>query len=243
MMRYLFLAIFTIAFVGYMAWSNNSDIDSQTLSSNNSNSAVIADDSTKTASSRKYELPSEVIDYDGDDISDEAVIEKQVNQNVLEENEEEDDFFAEGDHRRLLLYNIHTKEELDVVYWADGEYLPKAINSLAWFLRDWRTNTSTEMDPELYDFLARLYDKVGTQNPVHVISGYRTKKTNDALRAGGGGQARKSQHVLGKAIDIAIPGVSTKTLRDEAIALKKGGVGYYPKSGFVHIDTGPIRQW
>lgn len=145
--------------------------------------------------------------------------------------------------RSLNLYNIHTKEHLNITFWVNGHYIAPAIKRLNWFMRDWRVNKATKMDPEVYSLLYILNKNVKGREAIHVISGHRTRKTNDALRRQGRNTAKKSQHVEGRAIDIMIPGVSIKKLRMEALKLKKGGVGYYPKSGFVHIDTGDVRQW
>jgi uncharacterized protein YcbK (DUF882 family) len=149
------------------------------------------------------------------------------------------------DERRVALYNIHTKETLDLVYMRDGKRLPEALKQINWFLRDWRENEPTLMDPELIDLLWELRTELGTQVPTHVISGYRSSKTNNMLRKTRGGQAKKSQHILGKAMDIQFPDVPLKRLRYSALIRERGGVGYYPTSAipFVHIDTGRTRHW
>ncbi len=96
---------------------------------------------------------------------------------------------------------------------------------------------------DLYLLIYDLYTYFDTDAPIHLISGHRSKKTNDALRAMGRGTAKKSMHVLGKAADIAIPGIPLNKLREKALSMKRGGVGYYPKTGFIHVDTGRVRQW
>ncbi|MEQ8823284.1 MAG: DUF882 domain-containing protein [Filomicrobium sp.] len=147
--------------------------------------------------------------------------------------------------RRIALYNIHNKETIDLVYKREGKYLPDAMKRINWFLRDWRQNKPTKMDPKLIDLLWEIRTELGTRVPTHVISGYRSPKTNAMLRKTRGGQARKSQHTLGKALDIHFPDVPVKRLRYSALIRERGGVGYYPTSAipFVHIDTGRTRHW
>ncbi|WP_208454386.1 DUF882 domain-containing protein [Methyloligella sp. GL2] len=147
--------------------------------------------------------------------------------------------------RTLRFYNIHTKEYLTVTYKVNDRYVPSAMDKLNRFMGDWRRNEPTKMDPELIDLIWTIYTRLGASEPIHLISGYRSKKTNDALRAKGGGQAKYSQHTLGKAADIHIPGVPVKRLRNMALIQEWGGVGYYPNSGipFVHVDTGRVRMW
>jgi len=147
--------------------------------------------------------------------------------------------------RRIALYNIHTKETLDIVYMRDGKRLPDAMKQINWLLRDWRENEKASMDPELIDLLWEIRSELGTQVPTHVISGFRSSKTNRMLRKTRGGQAKKSQHILGKAMDIQFPDVPLKKLRYSALIRERGGVGYYPTSAlpFVHIDTGRTRHW
>lgn len=147
--------------------------------------------------------------------------------------------------RRIALYNIHTKETLDIVYKRDGKRLPEAMKKINWFLRDWREDEPTKMDPELIDLLWEIRSELGTQVPTHVISGFRSSKTNKMLRKTRGGQAKKSQHLLGRALDIQFPDVPLKRLRYSALIRERGGVGYYPTSAlpFVHIDTGRTRHW
>ncbi len=147
--------------------------------------------------------------------------------------------------RRIALYNIHNKETIDIVYKRDGKYLPDALKKLNWFLRDWRRNEPTKMDPALVDLLWEIRTELGTQVPTHVISGFRSPKTNEMLRKTRGGQAKKSQHILGKAMDIQFPDIPLKRLRYSALIRERGGVGYYPTSAipFVHIDTGRARHW
>lgn len=153
---------------------------------------------------------------------------------------------AAGDgERRIALYNIHTKETLDIVYMRNGKRLSEAMKKINWILRDWRQNEPTKMDPKLVDLLWEIRQELGTREPTHIISGYRSSKTNNMLRKTRGGQARKSRHILGKAMDIHFPDVPVKRLRYSALIRERGGVGYYPTSAipFVHIDTGRTRHW
>jgi uncharacterized protein YcbK (DUF882 family) len=152
---------------------------------------------------------------------------------------------ASGETRTLSLFNIHTKEVLTVTFKKDGRYDPDALKQLNHFMRDWRKDASREMDPELIDLIWTLHKELGSNEPVELICGYRTAATNESLRRKGGGQAKASQHILGKAADIVFPDVALKTLRNSALIQEWGGVGYYPTSGvpFVHVDTGRVRMW
>ncbi len=146
-------------------------------------------------------------------------------------------------HKELELYNVNTQEKLEAVFWVAGDYVPKALDELNQFMRDWRRNQIVDIDPDLYKLLHDLYNEVDAEKPIQLISGHRSEKTNNSLRAQGRNTAKKSQHVLGKAADIMIPGVPVKELREEALELERGGVGYYPNDNFVHVDTGRVRQW
>jgi uncharacterized protein YcbK (DUF882 family) len=152
---------------------------------------------------------------------------------------------ASGETRSLSLFNIHTKEALTVTFKKDGHYDPDALKQINHFMRDWRRNESREMDPELIDLIWTLHKELGSNEPVELICGYRTATTNESLRRKGGGQAKASQHILGKAADIVFPDVPLNTLRNSALIQEWGGVGYYPTSGvpFVHVDTGRVRMW
>ena len=146
--------------------------------------------------------------------------------------------------KRVSLYNIHTGELTKAVYWADGEYIAEEIDALNRLLRDYRTGEIHPIDPKLFDLLFDL--KAGftkSDKPYHVISGYRSPKTNNQLRRHSKGVAKHSLHMEGRAIDINLPGVDLAHLRLAARLMKRGGVGYYPKSGFVHVDTGRVRYW
>jgi len=152
---------------------------------------------------------------------------------------------ALGETRTLSMFNIHTKEALTVTFKKDGHYDQNALNQLNHFMRDWRRDESRVMDPELIDLIWTLHQQLGSKEPVHLICGYRSANTNESLRKRGGGQAKHSQHILGKAADMVFPDVAVKTLRNSALVQEWGGVGYYPTSGvpFVHVDTGRVRMW
>lgn len=145
---------------------------------------------------------------------------------------------------RLLLYHLHTNERIDVVYRQGDTYVPDAVNRLDHFLRDHRTGDVITLDPRLFDLLSDLTAALGRAGAeIDIVCGYRTPWSNEFLRRTTVGVAKHSQHTLGEAIDIRIPGVSTARLRDAALSLHRGGVGYYPESQFVHVDLGPIRRW
>ncbi|TCD11456.1 DUF882 domain-containing protein [Oricola cellulosilytica] len=152
---------------------------------------------------------------------------------------------AEAETRTLKLYYVHTKERAEITYKKNGRYLQSGLNKLNRFLRDWRRNEPTRMDPELFDVIWEAYRMAGGRDYIHVVSAYRSPATNEMLRRTRGGQAKKSQHTLGKAMDFYIPGVKLSKLREIGFKLQGGGVGYYPKSGspFVHFDTGNVRAW
>jgi len=146
----------------------------------------------------------------------------------------------------LHLHHLHTGETLDVVYRVGDKYLPDAIAKLNYFLRDHRTNDVSHYDVKEFDLLHSVMSKLGKPNAViDVVCGYRTPWSNNYLRTRSAvtGVAQNSQHMQAKAIDIRVPGVATSRLRDVALSLHGGGVGYYPVSQFVHVDVGPVRQW
>ena len=148
--------------------------------------------------------------------------------------------------RVLSFFHTHTGERLKIAYCCDGEYQPEALAQLNHLLRDFRVNEQKEIDPKLFDLLHELGGVLETDQPYHVISGYRSPKTNAILRERGGshtGVASKSLHMVGKAMDIRVPGVKLDHLRSAAASLKVGGVGFYPTSNFVHVDTGRVRYW
>jgi uncharacterized protein YcbK (DUF882 family) len=147
------------------------------------------------------------------------------------------------DERRLSFYHTPTGKSLEVVYARGGEYIEPALDSIEHFLSDFRTGDSRTIDPELLDLIHDLRESLGSDATFEVISAYRSPATNDMLRGRSSGVARNSQHVVGKAIDVRLQGVETERLRDAAIALARGGVGYYEASDFVHVDTGRVRRW
>ena len=145
--------------------------------------------------------------------------------------------------RSLAFYNTHTGERLNVVYWMQGSYVSESLAEVNYILRDHRTDQIRSIDGELLDLLFALRTELATNQPFHIISGYRSPQTNAFLHANSSGVVENSLHLVGKAIDIRTPGKSLSVLRKAAVALKGGGVGYYPKSDFVHVDVGRIRYW
>lgn len=148
--------------------------------------------------------------------------------------------------RTLSFFNTHTGERLRSTYCCDGRYEPEALQQINHILRDFRVDEVKPIDPKLLDLLHELGGTLQTDQPFHIISGYRSPHTNQVLRARGGnstGVASKSLHMVGKAIDIRVPGVRLDDLSGAARSLKLGGVGYYPSSNFVHVDTGRVRSW
>ncbi len=145
--------------------------------------------------------------------------------------------------RKLSFYNTHTGENIKAVYSEQGAYVTQALTDINYILRDFRTGEVKEIDTALLDLLFTLQQKLESNGPFHVISGYRSQKTNSLLCALNNGVARNSLHIQGKAIDIRLPGYDLKTLQRMAIELRSGGVGYYPKSDFVHVDVGRVRYW
>ena len=148
-----------------------------------------------------------------------------------------------GQDRTLKFYHTHTGEVLEVAYYRQGEYNPLALARIRIFLADWRDGKQRDLDPELMDFLWRIQQATGNTNTWEVISAYRSPKTNEMLRSKSSGVAKMSQHLIGNAIDVRLNGLDLKVLRDTARSLKLGGVGYYPGSDFIHVDTGRVRYW
>ncbi len=147
------------------------------------------------------------------------------------------------EERRLAFYHTHTGKRLDVVYKHNGEFVPEALSVINTFLSDFRTGEVADMDPHLLDLIYDLREATGSESTYEVISAYRSPATNDMLRQRSGGVAKNSQHLLGKAIDVRLSDVDLTKLRDTAIAMQRGGVGYYASPNFVHIDTGRVRRW
>ena len=145
--------------------------------------------------------------------------------------------------RTLSFFHMHTHEHLEVVYRSAGRYDPRALERIDHILRDHRTGEVKPIDKDLLELLYNLCRRLDTEEPFHVISGYRSPKTNERLRAQGRGVASTSLHLQGKAVDILVPGCDLAVLRDAAMEAQAGGVGYYPVPGFVHVDVGPIRSW
>ena len=154
---------------------------------------------------------------------------------------------VEGPKYSLKLSNLHTGEALNVIYRIGNTYIPEALDKLNHFLRDSHNEDVSHYDPREFDVLHTVLARLGKpDNVINIVCGYRSKETNEMLRQGSTartGVAEHSQHILAKAIDIRVPGVATTQLRDAALSLEAGGVGYYPKSQFVHVDVGPVRTW
>jgi uncharacterized protein YcbK (DUF882 family) len=148
-----------------------------------------------------------------------------------------------GPERALAFHNLHTGESLKTAFRADGDYVPEAMARINQVLRDHRSGEVGPIDPRLLDLLYVLRRKVDSRETFHVISGYRSPATNDKLRRSGRGVAKNSFHTKGMAIDVRLPGRHLADLRKAALTLRRGGVGYYPNSNFVHVDTGPVRRW
>src|SRR5436190_5737916 len=157
------------------------------------------------------------------------------------------DATAGGETRTLSLYHVHTGESLTVTYKVDGRYIPSALEKINRLLRDWRRDEIITIDPKTVDLMWELHADLGSSRPIHIICGYRSPKTNAFLRHIGRSVARKSQHMLGKAIDLYFPDDPTERIRNSALVRQIGGVGYYRSSGgptgFIHIDSGHVRHW
>jgi len=154
---------------------------------------------------------------------------------------------AEGDTRSITMHHLHTNEDITITYKRNGQYDEAALEKLNWFLRDWRKNEETKMDPHLIDLVWEVQREASTTAPIQVVCGYRSPETNAMLRhrSANTGVARFSQHMLGHAMDFYIPGIPLEKLREIGLRLQRGGVGFYPTSGspFVHMDTADIRMW
>lgn len=152
---------------------------------------------------------------------------------------------ASAETRTLKLYFVHTRERAEITYKKNGRYIGSGLKKINRFLRDWRRNEPTKMDPRLLDLVWEVYRKSGSRDYIHVISAYRSPATNAMLRKRGRGVAKKSQHMLGRAMDFYLPDVKLSKLRKIGLQMQVGGVGYYPRSGspFVHLDVGSVRHW
>lgn len=147
------------------------------------------------------------------------------------------------DRRELNFYHTHTGKALSVVYYSDGRYVPDALHDIDDFLKDFRNGERHAMDPSLLDVLYEIKVKTNSHAPFEVISAFRSPETNSMLRSRSTGVAENSMHLKGQAIDVRLRDVSLSTLRDVALRLERGGVGFYPASEFVHVDTGRVRRW
>ncbi len=145
--------------------------------------------------------------------------------------------------RSVSLYNVHTGEWLRTVYWADGHYIREAVRDINWILRDHDTDELRPMDAGVLDVLGSLRERLETHEPFLVVCGYRSPTTNRRLYLEGVGVAKHSYHIKGMAVDLRAERRSLSQVRDAALSLRGGGVGYYPRSDFVHVDCGPVRRW
>ena len=150
---------------------------------------------------------------------------------------------AASSERTLRFYNTHTGESLRTIFWAEGQFIPEALQDINKVLRDYRNNKIEPIDPNLLLLLDKIAAQFGSQNVLHVISGYRSPETNSFLHEHSNGVAKHSLHMQGKAIDIRLPGQDLASLHKAAMKMRSGGVGYYPQSDFVHVDTGRVRYW
>ncbi|MEL6198046.1 MAG: DUF882 domain-containing protein [Pseudomonadota bacterium] len=148
-----------------------------------------------------------------------------------------------GEFRSLKLSNWRTEEKISCVYWADGEYIPEALAAFNYILRDWRQESIAAMDPNVIDILAKTQAMLGAEEGFEIVSGYRTAATNAQLRRRSRGVARKSFHMRAMAVDIAMKTRSARQISRAGVALGHGGVGRYSRAEFVHLDSGPVRQW
>jgi uncharacterized protein YcbK (DUF882 family) len=151
--------------------------------------------------------------------------------------------FAAASAKELAFYNLHTGEKLRLAFYENGRYVPSAMQALNHFLRDYRTSDVHPIDTALFDQLHTLQHLVETPGEFHVISGYRSPKTNEMLHSHSDGVANHSMHLEGRAMDIRLPGKDLSLLHKAALSMNAGGVGYYPGSDFIHIDTGRQRHW
>ncbi|MEK6748718.1 MAG: DUF882 domain-containing protein [Pseudomonadota bacterium] len=145
--------------------------------------------------------------------------------------------------RKLALYNLHTQERLNVVYWEQGEYLPEQLDKINYLMRDYRTDEVAAIDYRVLEFLSGVSERLELREPIQIVSGYRSARTNDMLhRLNGDGVAKNSLHTRGMAVDIKLARISLDHLRKAALDVRRGGVGFYPEQ-FVHLDAGPVRHW
>lgn len=145
--------------------------------------------------------------------------------------------------RRFWMTSIHTREQIDTIYFRNGNYDPKAIRAIRYFMRDWRTNDVFDMEISAIDLWSDLHRELGTNHPFQLISGYRSPKTNAGLRAKSSGVAKKSYHMRGMAADLRLSDRNLNQIAEAASRIGAGGIGLYPKSDFIHIDSGRARRW
>ncbi|MSP82918.1 MAG: DUF882 domain-containing protein [Alphaproteobacteria bacterium] len=150
---------------------------------------------------------------------------------------------AASKDRVLSFRSVHTGESIKAIYFSDGRYNSEALAEINLIMRDWRTGDVHPIDPKLLDVLYRVRSLLDSRKPFEIVSGYRSPRTNAMLAANSTGVAKRSLHLKGRAVDLDLPGRSLSQLRRAATSLRLGGVGYYPKSGFVHLDTGRFRTW
>ncbi len=169
----------------------------------------------------------------------------QANSPVSERQKSAAAIATDSEVRRLRLFHVHTRELLAVTYKRDGRYIPSAMAQLDYFLRDWRSNSFVSISGETIDLLWELHNELGSNQPIHIISGFRSAQTNALLKRIGRNVSNRSEHILGRAIDVQFPDVPLKVLRNRALVRQAGGVGYYPagNGGFVHINSGRMRHW
>ena len=148
-----------------------------------------------------------------------------------------------GDVRRLSMYSRRTGESINTIYWVDGKYIPEALNEINRLMRDWRQNEVKKIDIRTIDIMAAAHVMMDTKEPYQLLSGYRSAKTNALLRRSSRRVASKSLHISGQAADLRLTSRSVRKLSRAALSCKSGGVGTYSRSGFVHMDCGPIRSW
>jgi uncharacterized protein YcbK (DUF882 family) len=151
--------------------------------------------------------------------------------------------FEDERERRIWLRNLWTEEQLDVIYWRDGDYVPEVLADLSRLLRDRMTGESSKMFPRLFDLAFMLKQAFKIERPIGVVSGFRSRSTNEMLRQSGDGVSRNSLHMLGLAMDIRVEGVPSERLFTAVAALGIGGAGFYRETDFVHLDLGPVRIW
>jgi uncharacterized protein YcbK (DUF882 family) len=150
---------------------------------------------------------------------------------------------ANGDTRTLNLYHTHTGESIQATFRVNGSYDLAVLEKLNYFLRDWRNNDRTRMDPRLFDVIWEAYRTAGATQPINIVSAYRSPQTNAMLRARSHAVAEHSQHILGRAMDTTMPGMPMARIREIGMRLQRGGVGWYPTENFVHLDVGNVRAW